>query len=316
MSQVVVNTKREFRLFTIAGTGCQIDAMVFGGDLGAKPALFILNSHEFAMPPSERFCQQAWQAGYQVVFVRRAGYARSTPLPGALLTTSAVESWAAVTAEAAMLCRFLDAHANPGAVVLSIGGSNPVAYRLCHFCKTVSSFVFLNPPFNQEVWESFSPEWFRGVLQQIVASKSGVRISSLGIKHLLRSAPISFYRQVLSQSPGDIHYVNENKQDFIDAGVLAQTAPPEQLFYELFINLRPDPLLKDTIFKGKNVLVVSGQEATESWRSSLESECRRLALPLTYLPSGFIFAPFQSPEIMFQTLNNHLQSPQDAVSQH
>jgi len=276
--------------------------MIYRGALGRKTSLFILNSHEFFMPPSVAFCEAAWRAGYQVIFIRRPGIVGSTPLPRVLTEFRHVRSGAAVAAEAAMLAQFIDQCATDDAVVLAMGGSSPVAYRLSHFCKRVTLFVFANPTFNQNVWSSFSPDWFRGLLKQVIASKSGVNISSLGIKHFLRRDALSFYRQILAQSAGDLDYVSENETDFIEAGVLAQSAPTAQLYYELSINLQLDPLLRPGVFKGRNVLAVSGAEANPNWREGIAQECSRLKVPLEFLPSGFIFGPYHEPEVFFDII--------------
>lgn len=302
---------RRFDQYSIEGLSSVVEAMVYGGRLGAKPAVFVLNSHEFFVPPSEVFCKTAWDAGYQVVFIRRPGIVGSTPLPEVLTQVSTVRSGAAVAAEAAILSKFIAQHAKDGAVILSMGGSNPVAYRLTHFCKQIGLFVFANPTFNQNVWGSFSPDWFRRILEQVIASKSGVHVSSLGIKHFLKRDPLSFYRQVLAQSAGDLEYIQENESDFVEAGKLAQMATTAQLHYELSINFQLDPLLKPGVFTGRPVLVLSGAEATSSWIEGLSQECRRLSVPFEYLPSGFIFAPYHDPDLFFELVE---RSVGDAVN--
>lgn len=291
---------RGFEAYSIDGVSSVIEAMVYGEPLGAKTPIFILNSHEFFGPPSKVFCDTAWDAGYQVILIRRPGIVGSTPLPEVLTQVSTVRSGAAVAAEAAILSKFITQHVKTGAVVLSLGGSNPVAYRLTHFCKQVGLFVFANPTFNQNVWGSFSPDWFRRILEQVIASKSGVHVSSLGIKHFLKRDPLSFYRQILAQSAGDLEYLKVNEKDFIKAGALAQTATTAQLHYELSINFQLDPLLKPGVFNQRPVLVVSGAEANASWVEGLTQECRRLSVPLELFPSGFIFGPYHAPDYFFE----------------
>lgn len=303
MSRVGATDAREFQLYAIDGLNSVIEAVIYGERLGAKKPIFVLNSHEFFMPPSEAFCAKAWAAGYQVIFIRRPGIVRSTPLPEVLTQINSVRSGAAVAAEAAILSRFIDQYSKEGAIVLSLGGSNPVAYRLSHFCKQVSLFVFANPTFNQNVWRSFSPDWFRRILQQVISSKSGVHVSSHGIKHFLKRDPLSFYRQVLIQSAGDLKYIKENEPDFLEAGQLAQTATAAQLYYELSINFQLDPLLKPDVFNGRPVLVISGTEATASWIDGLTLECHRLNVPLELLASGFIFGPYHEPDRFFELIN-------------
>lgn len=316
MSLAGIPDSRSFKQYSIDGLSSVIEAMVYGEPLGSKTPIFILNSHEYFSPPSEVFCETAWDAGYQVFFIRRPGIVGSTPLPEILTQVGTVRSGAAVAAEASILSKFIDQYAKSGAVVLSLGGSNPVAYRLSHFCKQVGLFVFANPTFNQNVWGSFSPDWFRRILEQVIASKSGVHVSSLGIKHFLKRDPISFYRQVLAQSDGDLEYLKQNRPDFINAGALAQTATTAQLYYELSINFQLDPLLKPGAFHGKRILVVSGEEATTSWNEGLRQECRRLNLPLALLSSGFIFGPYQTPNHFFELVDRSARYVSNGATAH
>lgn len=303
-----IESSRAFERLPIGGTNLSIEVMIYGAPLGAKPPLFILNSHEFAMPPSEAFCELAWEAGYQTLFLRRTGCAQALSLPRQILQTETVRNGAATVTEAATLARFIDEYAEPGAVVVSLGGSNPVAYRLYHFCPTISLFVFVNPVFNQSVWASFSPVWFRRILEQTLTSRPALHMSSAGLKHLMGRDPYAFYHQVLEQSAGDIDYLDTNRADFMAAGELAKSASPEQLFYVLNSNFRDDPLLTDGAFEYTHTLAVTGSEAPDPWRAGMRSECARLGVPLTFLPSGFIFAPYQSPDAFFDTLRTRLET--------
>lgn len=213
--------KDAFRIeqLSLEGSSIALEVAIYGDDLGRKPALFILNSHEYPMPPEPEFARRAMTAGWQVIFIRRPGYGGSPSLPVPLFTKQNIKNRAAVTSEAALLARFISQYASKGSVLLSLSSSNPVSFRISQFCDAVSLFVFANPVFNQPIWDSFSPTWFRIVLEQIVSSPSGVRMSHLGIKHFLRRNTIKSFRQVLSQSPGGIQYITRNESSVLTAAM-------------------------------------------------------------------------------------------------
>lgn len=302
MQTSVIAAPRTFQDLRITGTNISFETMIFNEEIGRKPALFILGSHEFVMPPSEAFCEELWRAGYQTVFVRRSGYGRSIPLPAPLLEDHSISSTATVTAEAALLSRFFGQYGQKGSALLSLGSSNPVAYRLCFMCQSISRFVFATPVFNQTVWDSFSPIWFRKMLQQTLSSQTGVQISSLGVKHQMRTHPLRFYRQILSRSAGDLHYIEQNEPDFTEAAKLAQHIDPKLLHYDIAASVDHDRLLMDGCFKGRPVIALSGVESKQSWREGLTNECERLGVPLKLAPSGDIFSAYVSPSTLIDCL--------------
>lgn len=306
-----IQSERALERVIIAGTSLSMDMMIYGQPLGTKPPLFILNSHEFSMPPSEAFCETAWAAGYQTIFMCRSGCDLALALPKQILGAETVRNGAATVTEAAMLARFIDDYSMPGAVVLSLGGSNPVAYRLCHFCQDVDLFVMVNPVFNQAVWDSFSPAWFRSILKQTLSSRSALRMSSVGIKQFMGRDPVAFYHQILSQSAGDIAYLHANRDDFAAAAKRAQSACSDQFFYELYSNILDDTLLTDGAFNGTHVMAMTGLEAPELWRTGMQQECARLNVPMTLLPSGFIFSPYQSSDAFFEAVKKRLTGAAD-----
>ena len=59
--------RRSFQTIKVGEQAFLFDFMIYGGDPGTKQPLVIFHSIEFAMPPSEAFCQIMWDAGLQVI---------------------------------------------------------------------------------------------------------------------------------------------------------------------------------------------------------------------------------------------------------
>ena len=95
--------RRSFQTIKVGEQAFVFDCMIYGGHAGEKQPLLIFHSIEFAMPPSEAFCQIMWDAGLQVIFARRPGYGDTSPLPVAMMTKGPVTSGATAITEAAML---------------------------------------------------------------------------------------------------------------------------------------------------------------------------------------------------------------------
>ena len=269
--------------------------MTYGGEPGAKQPLLIFHSIEFSMPPSEAFCQIMWDAGLQVVFARRPGFGGSSPLPPALMTKQSISSGATAIAEAAMLqalVRKLDLR-NP--ILLAVGSSNPICFRLVHMVHDWARVIFVNPIFNQDVMQVFHPAWFRESLKQMISSKSGLRVAESGMKFMIKNDPISFYRTILRKSPGDLTYVEAHARDYKHAGLIALETTSEALYYDTIMCLTPDPLLKDGFFGGLNAAIVIGSETTPHWYNEMRKEAARLDLPLYRTTTGDIFCAYACP---------------------
>jgi hypothetical protein len=143
------------------------------------------------------------------------------------------------------------------------------------------------------------------MLRQTVVSTAGLKFASYGVKHQLKKAPLKFYRDVLQKSPGDLRYLEDNKQDFVLAAQMIRNIDTATLNYDLKMSLGHDERLRDQFFDGLNAVVLSGLETTDLWQSQLASEADRLSLPLVYAPSGDLYAPYASPDTLLSTIDEH-----------
>lgn len=289
------------------------EAMIYGGEAGQKQPLLIFHSIEFAMPPSEAFCQRMWDAGLQVIFARRPGYGNSSPLPMLMMSKGPVTSGAAAIAEAAMLRTLVDTLELTDIVLMAVGSSNPICYRLIHMLPNLEQVLFVNPIFNQSIMDVFHPLWFRQMLKQIITSRSGLRVAESGMKLLIKNDPIGFYRTILKNSPGDIAYVEANARDYAQAGLIALDTHAGLLHYDTIMCLTQDPLLKDGYFDGVNAAILIGSESTDHWRNEMQLEADRLNLPLYLTSSGDIFCAYASPEKVLAILHHNAPAERNFV---
>lgn len=293
---------RAFQRFKVASTSVTLDVMVYRLHLSDKRPLVIIHSMEYPMPPSETFCEKMWQAGYQVIFVRRPGFGGSQALPPPLLEDDQVHSGAAAVSEAALLSLLLQSLALEDIVLLSVGSANAISYRLCKLNRSITFSVFANTVFNQDLWDAFRPKWLQSMLRQTLVSKSGLKIAAQGLKTLLNTRPIWFYKQFLQKSTGDLKYLADNEQDFAKSAEILQNVTDEFAFYDIRMSLVPDPLLKDSYFEGLDAVILSGSETSFRWQTRLTEEAERLSLPVQFAPSGDVFVPYASPDALLTIL--------------
>lgn len=278
--------------------------MIYGETLSERTPLLILHSIEFPVPPSAEFCEMMWANDLQVVFIRRAGYGESSALPSPLMEDALLKNGATAIAEATMLRKLISDLDLSGAKLLAVGSANPVAYRLVQIASEIERAVFVNPIFNQTIWDVFSPVWFRNMLKQIISSKSGLSVTIQGMKVLLRRNPIAYYKHIFQKNLGDLEYVDNNRDDYIEAGRLALEISAQHLYYETHMCLAHDPLLKDQYFNGIDAAILIGAQTTDLWRAEMEGEAKRLSLPVFYAPHGDIFCAYASPDTLLQALHS------------
>lgn len=296
---------RQFKQLTVGQQIFNFEMMIYREELQDKQPLVILNSIEFPIPPSEAFCELMWAHGIQVIFVRRAGYGESSPLPDALITPQSIKNGATAAAEAAMLRQLFAKMRLENVVLLAMGSANPVAYRLIHMTPEIDISILSNPIFNQDVMRVFRPAWFRTMLQQVITSKSGLHVAAKGIKLLARRDPVSFYKHIFQGHPEDIAYVEANPDDYKEAGKYLIDTDASLLYYDALMCLRPDPLLKDTYFDGRQVVVLVGEHSGEYWKDEMEKEANRLGLPLVYAPHGDLFSGYASPSSVIDIVERY-----------
>ncbi|NQY98488.1 MAG: hypothetical protein HRT82_15155 [Henriciella sp.] len=301
---------RSFQTIKVGEQAFAFDVMVYGGDVGQKQPLLIFHSIEFAMPPSEAYCQLMWDAGLQVVFARRPGYGASSPLPIVMMTKGPVTSGATAIAEAAMLRVLIDKLGLTNIVLMPVGSANPICYRLVHMLPDLDRVLFVNPVFNQDIMQVFHPSWFRQMLKQMISSKSGLRVAESGMKLLIKNDPIAYYRTILKKSQGDMAYVEANARDYKHAGLIALETTASMLHYDSIMCLTNDPLLKDGFFAGLNASILIGSETTDHWRREMQKEAQRLNLPLYRASTGDIFCAYASPQDVLAILRDDASAQQ------
>lgn len=295
-------SERSFQTIKVGERAFAFDVMIFGGEIGQKQPLLIFHSIEFAMPPSQAFCQLMWQAGLQVVFVRRPGYGNSSPLPDVMMAKGPVASGAAAITEAAMLRALIDHLRMRNILLMAIGSANPICYRLVHMLPELDRILFVNPLFNQDIMQVFEPAWFREMLRQIISSKSGLRVAEAGMKLMIQNDTLTWFRTILRKSAGDMAYVDAHSQDYEDAGQLGLETNAGMLYYDANMCLMKDPLLKDRYFQGVNAAILIGSDSTQLWRDEMTKEAQRLDLPLHFASDGDIFCAYASPEDVLRIL--------------
>ena len=301
--------KRRFQLIQIGEFGSTFEVMIYGDQLRDMQHLLILHSIEFPVPPSPAFCDLMWQAGIQVVFVRRAGFGQSTPLPKALIQNTPVTTGATAMAEAVMLRKLIATLHLSEIVVLAMGSSNPVVYRLVRISPEISYTVFANPMFNQEIWQVFTPVWFRTMLQQIVTSKSGLQVAYQGIKLLIRKDPIALYSHIYAKNTYDLSYVRENEEDYLAAGDFTTSINPGQLYYDAMMCLSHDPMLKDGVLAEIHGTVLIGADSALHRRTEMAREAARVGLPIIQAEKGDLFCAYKSPQTLISLIERHTKAP-------
>ncbi len=306
--------ERTFQLVRAGEEAFEFEVMIYGGELTTRRPLLVFHSIEFPVPPSSDFCDAMWENGLQVIFVRRAGFGKSSPLPRALIVDDVIRSGATATAEAVMMRRLIATLNLQNVVLLAMGSSNLVAYRLVKLAPEISFTVFANPVFNQDIFQVFTPNWFRTMLKQIVTSKSGLKVAIQGMKLLIRKDPIAFYNHIYQQNAYDLIYIQEHVEDYREAGGYALETDPAQLFYDAIMLLDHDPLLRDGYFDNTSGTILIGKDSSDYWRAQMRLEADRLGLPIVEAPKGDLFCAYASPETLLSAIKLNTQLSAYAIA--
>ena len=104
-----------------------------------------------------------------------------------MMNKAPVESGATAMAEAALLRALILTLDLKDIVLLAVGSSNPICYRLVHMVQELERVIFVNPIFNQDIMQVFHPAWFREMLKQIISSRSGLRVAEAGMKLMIKN---------------------------------------------------------------------------------------------------------------------------------
>jgi pimeloyl-ACP methyl ester carboxylesterase len=254
--------------------------MQFGAE-GLRPLVF-LHSLEYPAAPSWGFCVDAAAAGFGTLAIRRPGFGGSDKCAG-------------VDAQAELIDQFLEEQGLGNAVLVAVGSAAPTAYRLATASPRIAFTVFVNCVFNRDIVGEFRPVWLGHIFSQAIQNRAGARLSLAAIRHTARKmGPGAFFETVAQKSAGDLKFVRASTRDIEAAWSVASEVDFETFRSEMHYSLVDDPFLTDGVLSSLKGVALSGIETTESWRAGFESETRRLGIASGYLPSGDIFAAYQS----------------------
>jgi len=296
---------REMSRIALDGSSIEIDVMIYRRQLTELQPLVIVNSLEMPMPPSQAFCDKMWHQGYQVIFIRRPGFGGAPGLPLALLSPAEVKNGAAVITEAALLKRLITTLGLSNIILLGLGTANSVCVRLSKLSPEIQLSVLSNPLFHQDVWDIVRPRWMQSMMRQTLTSTAGLKITVMGLKSTLNHSPLWFFRQFGQKSAGDIEYVRENSADFIQASQLMQSISHLTVYYDVQMALVLDTNVDANFFRDVNAVFLCGEETTEVWKQQIQDQASRFEIPLVFAPSGDLFVPYRSPEVLLKILDTH-----------
>ncbi|MEO1552673.1 MAG: hypothetical protein AAFR82_01970 [Pseudomonadota bacterium] len=296
---------RQIRPYKLGETSIEIELFIHRGEIADRPTLLIINSIDFPIPPSLGFCEDVWAAGYQVIFCRRPGFGNLPGLPKALLATNQVKNRSAIASESALFSLLIKDLGLQDIVLLGLGTSNPICYRLAQLNPEVRYTIYSNPLFHPAIWDVIKPQWLKRMIRQTLFSRSGLKIAVRGLKAVLRRDPIWFYRQFAQKSAGDQQYVSRHLGDFREAGRMLQNMTPETFYYDLQNALIEDTRWNPEITEASNAVILSGYETTANWKKAIAAEAERLGLPIVFAGSGDLFVAYASQDVLIDILNSH-----------
>ncbi len=283
--------KRILRVWQTARVGPRgvvTEFMQFGAD-GLRPVLF-LHSLEYPNAPSWGFCVDAARDGFGTLVIRRPGFGASGRVGD-------------VEAQAELITHFLDEAGLENVVLVAVGSGCPVGYRLAARCPRVTYSVYVNCVFNRDVMGEFRPQWIAPILAQSIQNPAGARLSLMAFRQVAgRFGAKRFYETLCQKSDGDVAFVRTFHEDIATGWDVGSAIDSETFRDEIRYSLNDDPFLTDGVLTHVRGMALSGAETTESWRRGFEAEAKRLAIPFGYLPSGDIFAAYQSGPALLELL--------------
>ncbi len=262
--------------------------MQFGADQ-LRPLIF-LHSLEYPNYPAWGFCADAAEAGFGTFAIRRPGFGGSSRV-------------ASLDEQVDVLRHFLDEAGLEDAVLVSVGTACPTGYRLSDASSRIAYSVYVNCVFNRDILHEFRPQWLAPILTQALGNAAGARFSLEALRQIVnRFGATWFYEACAQKSPGDVAFVKNYTRDVHVAWEVGSAIHSETFRDEIHYSLNDDPFLTDGLFAMRRGIALSGMETTDTWRSGFEAESKRLGLPFGYLPSGDIFAAYQSGETLLELL--------------
>lgn len=262
--------------------GETIEFMQFG-DSDLRPFM-ILNSAEYPGLPPQEFCRRMERAGFFTLVVQRPGFGASTPAPSLDGQLRVIES-------------FITQAGLDDIVLMSMGTSAPVGSRLALRREDISFTLLVNASFNRDATFELRPDWFARLVRQAVTSEAMARAALSWIKGNARLfGHTQLFEKWYSKHPGDLQFLRKHADEFDEVAQALFGLDVQTFRNEVLMSVDHDPFLNDERFAGENLIALSGEETTASWKQGFEAETQRLALAHEYLPSGDCFAPFLHPE--------------------
>ncbi len=279
----VGDKKRVLRIWQTVRVGRatrQLEYMQFGRD-GLRPLVF-LHSLEYANAPAWGFCVDAAQAGFGTFAIRRPGFGGSDRV-------------GSLEAQAGVILDFFEAAGLENIILVAVGSACPVGYRLAATSPRVSYTIYVNCVFNRDIMAEFRPQWLAPMFLQAIRNPAGARLSLEALRQLVRIRSAGWlYESVLQKSPGDLQFARTFQRDIEAAWEIGARIHADTFRDEMRYSLEDDLFLEDGLLKRYRGIALSGQETTDTWRAGFEAEARRVGVPYGYLPSGDIFAAYQS----------------------
>ena len=297
---------RRLRRVSLTDSSIEMEVMIHRGEKSDLRPLMIINSIDFPIPPSTEFCETMWAAGYQVIFCRRPGFGGVAGLPEVLMTKEHVQNGAAIATEAALYTLLIDTLELEDVVLMGLGTSNSICYRLGQLTSKVSFIVYANPLNHPSIWDVIQPVWLRRMIRQTLRSRGGLKIAVRGLNAVLRRDSIWFYRQFAQKSAGDLAYIDAQIADFKESGRTLQRIPPNIYYYDIQTSLIEDIEWNPEVTMRTKAVMLAGEETAQPFRQAIEAEAARLKLPIVFAKSGDLFVPYASPDDLLGLLNEHV----------
>lgn len=275
--------KRVLRIWQTTHVGPanrQLEFMHFGRD-GLRPLVF-LHSLEYAAAPSWGFCVDAAAAGFGTIAVRRPGFGGSDRADD-------------MDAQARLIRTFFDEAGLENIILVAVGSSCPVGYRLAAESPRVSYTVYVNCVFNRNIMAEFRPQWLAPMLAQALTNPAGARLSLEALRQIVRTRSTGWlFESILQKSPGDLHFARAFLREVEQSWAIGSRIHSDTFREEIRASLEDDPFLTDGRLARYRGIALSGAETTDTWKAGFEAEAKRLGVPYGYLTSGDIFAAYQS----------------------
>ncbi len=287
----VGDKKRVLRVWQTARVGPatrRLEYMQFGAD-GLRPLIF-LHSIEYPNCPGWGFCVDAAEAGFGVFAIRRPGFGASDRVGG-------------VDAQAELIGQFLEEAGLENAVLVSVGSACPVGYRAASVSPLIAYSALVNCVFNRDVLAEFRPQWLGPIFLQALQNPAGARFSLAALRQMARQfGARRFYETCGQKSSGDLAFVGAYEDDIEAAWQVGSAIHSDTFRDEIRHSLNDDPFLTDGVLARLRGIALSGAETTCTWKAGFEGEAKRVGIPFGYLPSGDLFAAYQSGGVLLDLL--------------